>query len=184
VIKVQVVYSKPWWRERGLSGSVWSPDELISITFDGTPPEGEPGVIMGLIEGARAVEAGGWTSARRQEAVIDFLRRAYGSEAANAVAYLDRDWSAEAWTRGCYGGHMPPGVWSQFGPTLRQPIGRIHFAGTETAEEWMGYVDGAVESGERAATELLEHEAGAVPPDRALTSGRRLRSGLRLRPTR
>ena len=41
------------------------------------------------------------------------------------------------------------------GATLRQPDGRIHFAGTETAVEWTGYLEGALESGERAAREVL-----------------------------
>ncbi len=155
MIKAQVVYPEPWWRHRGLSGLVFSADELVSVTYDGTPPEGAPGVITAFIEGARAVEAGRWTVARRRDAVIDFLRRAFG-EIPEAIAYVDRDWSAEEWTRGCYGAHMPTGAWTQFGPALRQPIGLVHFAGTETAEQWMGYVDGAVESGMRAAAEVLE----------------------------
>jgi monoamine oxidase len=69
---------------------------------------------------------------------------------------IDRDWSAEEWTRGCYGAHFPPEVWTQLGPSLREPVGRIHWAGTETAERWMGYVDGAIESGIRAAIEVLD----------------------------
>ena len=60
----------------------------------------------------------------------------------------------EAWTRGCYAGYMPPGVWSDFGSALRAPVGRMHWAGTETAEAFHGYMDGAVRSGERAAAEV------------------------------
>ena len=41
-----------------------------------------------------------------------------------------------------------------YGPALREPVGRIHWAGTETATEWCGYMDGAVSSGERVAAEL------------------------------
>jgi hypothetical protein len=41
------------------------------------------------------------------------------------------------------------------GPALTEPVGRIHWAGAETASEWNGYMDGAVESGERAAQEVL-----------------------------
>ena len=51
---------------------------------------------------------------------------------------------------------MPPGVWTQFGPALRDPVGRIHWAGTETATRWNGYMDGAVQSGERAAAEVIK----------------------------
>jgi monoamine oxidase len=52
-------------------------------------------------------------------------------------------------------GYTPPGVLTAFGPALREPIGSIHWAGTETATVWNGYMDGAVQSGERAAREVL-----------------------------
>ncbi len=48
-----------------------------------------------------------------------------------------------------------PGTWTQLGPALRAPVGRVHWAGTETATVWCGYMDGAVQSGERAAAEIL-----------------------------
>ena len=67
---------------------------------------------------------------------------------------IEHNWSDEPWTRGCYVGYFPPGVWSDFGAALRAPIGRIHWAGTETAEVFNGYMDGAVRSGERAASEV------------------------------
>jgi monoamine oxidase len=50
---------------------------------------------------------------------------------------------------------MPPGGWTQFGPALREPVGAIHWAGAETATVWNGYMDGAVQSGQRAASEVL-----------------------------
>jgi monoamine oxidase len=65
------------------------------------------------------------------------------------------NWQDEAWTRGCYGGFTPPGVLVDFGPALRAPVGRIHWAGTETSDYWVGYMDGALRSGERAAAEVL-----------------------------
>jgi monoamine oxidase len=46
-------------------------------------------------------------------------------------------------------------VLTSFGESLREPVGRIHWAGTETATVWNGYMDGALESGERAAREVL-----------------------------
>ena len=47
-----------------------------------------------------------------------------------------------------------PGVRLAHGPALRQPVGQIHWAGTETSTFWNGYMDGAVRSGERAAIEV------------------------------
>ena len=156
VVKFNLVYPTPWWREPGLRGFVYSPDEAVSMMFDATPAEGEPGVIVGFMEGAKAVKAAALTAAERRALVIEQAERALGPASEQSIGYVDRDWSAEEWTRGCYGAHFPPGVWTQLGPSLREPVGRIHWAGTETAQRWMGYVDGAIESGIRAADEVLE----------------------------
>ena len=78
-----------------------------------------------------------------------------GDRARSPKAYVEEDWSAEQWTRGCYAGYLPPGVLTAYGDAIRAPIGRIHWAGTETATEWNGYMDGAVQSGQRAAREVL-----------------------------
>ena len=86
--------------------------------------------------------------------VLDVLAHYVGDDARHPMAFVERDWSAEPWTRGCYGAHLPPGAWTQVGAALREPAGPIHWAGTETAERWCGYIDGAITSGERAATEV------------------------------
>jgi monoamine oxidase len=67
---------------------------------------------------------------------------------------LELDWSAERYSGGCYGALLAPGVLSDYGPALREPCGLVHFAGTETATVWAGYMDGAVRSGERVAREI------------------------------
>ncbi len=156
VVKFDLVYPTPWWRELGLTGFVYSPDEMVTMMFDATPAKGEPGVIVGFMEGSHGVEAGSLAEEERQARAIEQAERALGDQGEQSIGYVDCDWSAEEWTRGCYGAHFPPGVWTQFGPALREPVGRIHWAGTETAERWMGYVDGAIESGVRAADEVLD----------------------------
>jgi len=155
VIKFHVVYDAPWWRDEGLSGQVLAVGDLIDVTFDGSPPDGRRGVITGFFEGAQAIQAEAMGEDGRRAHLVDVLTRALGPQAASPRAYVDRSWSAEPWTRGCYGAHLPPGAWTQLGPALRPPVGPIHWAGTETAERWMGYIDGALESGERAAAEVL-----------------------------
>jgi len=156
VVKFNLVYATPWWRELGQRGFVYSPDEPVSMMFDATPAEGEPGVIVGFMEGAKGIAAGRLEAPTRRAFVIEQAERALGPRSEESIGYVDRDWSAEEWTRGCYGAHFPPGVWTQLGPSLREPVGRIHWAGTETAQRWMGYVDGAIESGIRAAVEVLD----------------------------
>jgi monoamine oxidase len=156
VVKFHVVYETPWWRAEGLSGTVLCPGEPIGVTFDGTPPAGTPGLITGFFEGPAAVAAGRRTTDERRDVVVDVLARTLGERAHDVAGYVDRDWSAEPFTRGCYGAHLPPGAWTVYGPALRAPVGRVHWAGTETAERWTGYIDGAVESGQRVATEVLD----------------------------
>ena len=78
--------------------------------------------------------------------------------------YVEMSWAAQEYARGCYAGYFPPGVWSDFGPELRAPVGRVHWAGTETATEWNGYLDGAIRSGHRVATEVIAAAGAPVEP--------------------
>jgi monoamine oxidase len=155
VVKFHVLYDTPFWGDDGLSGSVLALGEPVGVTFDGTPPAGTPGIITGFFEGPHAVAAGHLGPTERRDIVVSVLVRALGEQAATPLDYIDLDWSAEPFTRGCYGAHLPPGVLTAYGPALREPVGRIHWAGTETAISWPGYIDGAIESGERVADELL-----------------------------
>jgi monoamine oxidase len=154
-IKVEAVYPKPFWRDHGLAGQVTSDTGPIRITFDNSPPDGSPGVLLGFVEGsaARAFGALG-ANERRAQALACFVRY-FGSQAATPTGYIEMNWSKEPWTRGCYGAFAPPGVLSDFGPAIRAPVGRIHWAGSETSDYWNGYMDGAVRSGERASAEAL-----------------------------
>jgi monoamine oxidase len=154
VIKCEAVYAKSFWRDAGLSGQATSDTGPARITFDNTPQDGSPGVLLGFIEGAEARFWGTQSAADRQQAVLQSFARYFGSQALSPTQFIEHDWSEEPWSRGCYAGLMPPGVWMSYGPALRAPIGRIHWAGTETATVWTGYMDGAVRSGERAAAEV------------------------------
>ncbi|HKP89736.1 MAG TPA: FAD-dependent oxidoreductase, partial [Thermoleophilaceae bacterium] len=149
------IYETPFWREQGLSGQATSDTGPAKIVFDNSPPDGSPGVLLGFLEGQRARVLGRLPAEERRKAVLDGLVRLFGPEAAKPVDFVERSWAEEEWTRGCYGCYMPPGGWTQFGPALREPIGPIHWAGAETATVWNGYMDGAVQSGQRAAAEVL-----------------------------
>jgi monoamine oxidase len=154
VVKVFAVYDEPFWRADGLTGQAISDQGPVKVTFDNSPPSGSPGILMGFMEandGRRFVDA---SVDDRRAAALECFARAFGPRARTPVAYLERNWAAEPYTRGCYGGHFTPGVWTAFGPALRRPVGRIHWAGAETADVWNGYMEGAVRSGDRAAAEV------------------------------
>jgi monoamine oxidase len=154
VIKFEAVYPTPFWREQGLSGYSNSDRHPIVLTYDNSPPEGRPGVLLAFVLGTDARKLGTRSAAARRRIVLDGFAQLFGSRAASPSELLEHNWSAEQWTRGCYAGYMPPGVWSDYGQALRMPVGRVHWAGTETSEVFMGYMDGAVRSGERAAAEV------------------------------
>jgi monoamine oxidase len=154
-IKCEAVYPTPFWRGRGLSGQVTSDTGPIRITFDNSPPDGTPGVLLGFVEGQAAREFGLLSAAERRAQALGCFARYFGAAAANPIGYLEMNWSAEPWTRGCYVGYTPPGVLTGYGSAIRDPIGRLHWAGAETSDYWNGYMDGAVRSGRRAASEVL-----------------------------
>ena len=155
VVKCMAIYERPFWRERGLSGAVTSVTGPVSVGFDNSPPDGSPGVLMGFLEGAAARDHADLPQEERRRAVAECFARMFGPEAGDPVDYVDKSWRSDEWSRGCYGGFMPPGAWTDHGAALRTPIGSLHWAGAETATVWNGYMDGAVSSGERAAGEAL-----------------------------
>jgi monoamine oxidase len=155
LIKAEVFYDKPFWRAKGLNGQGLSDEGPISATFDITPPDGKPGILMGFIGGDRARRFQSQPARTRRNAVLHELSKLYGPEALKPKGYLEFSWVTERWTRGCPVSVLGPGTLVDFGPALRRPVGRIHWAGTETSTFWNGYLDGAVRSGERAAREAL-----------------------------
>jgi monoamine oxidase len=159
VIKCVAVYERPFWREQGLSGQGTSDAGPVRMTFDNSPPDGEPGALVGFLEGRFARELGRAPAERRREAVLGCFERLFGAAASRPQRYIERVWADERWTRGCYGCYMAPGGWTAYGSALRPPVGAIHWASAETATVWNGYMDGAVQSGERAAAEVLEASA-------------------------
>jgi monoamine oxidase len=155
VTKVQIAYPEPFWRAEGLSGSVFSLDDEVSVMFDNSPPDLGYGVLLGFLEGRHARMAGKLASEERKALILSVFAKFFGPRAADPDEYVEKDWAAEEWSRGCYGGRFGTGVWTGYGEVLREPVGRIHWAGTETAEVWNGYMDGAIRSGERTAREVL-----------------------------
>jgi monoamine oxidase len=154
LIKTIAVYDTPFWRAEGLNGQVTSDEGPVKAMFDASPASGTPGVLLGFIDGDDARALDDTPPAARQAAALKSYVNYFGEKAANPIQYLDQVWAQEIYTGGCPVGVTPPGVLTEYGPAFRAPVGRIHWAGTETADVWAGYMDGGVQAGQRAAAEV------------------------------
>jgi monoamine oxidase len=154
-IKFVALYDEPFWRHDGVSGATVATDDQIEVTLDTCQPGFRQGVIAGYCAGPRARQLAELPEAERHRAFVTMLTTRLGPQAAQPLEIMEQNWAAEPWTRGCSMGHFPTGVLTQYGRRLREPVGRIHWAGTETASVSYGAMDGAVRSGERVTAELL-----------------------------
>lgn len=152
-MKGVAIHDRAWWRDRGLSGLAFADRGPVQMTVDAGPPGGEPGVLVGFVTGAPARELARLEGDARREAVLGAMARLLGAKAASPRSYRDFNWLEERWSRGGPVGLMGPGTLTGLGPALRRPVGPIGWAGTDTATEWNGYMEGAIQAGERAADE-------------------------------
>jgi len=155
VIKCFVAYEKPFWREQGYSGQATLCSAEYGTFFDTTAPGNKHGVLSGFFDGAPAMKFADRTKEERRAQVIADVAKAFGDGAKNAIDYVEQVWPTEPWSIGGYTSVATPGTMTVFGPALTAPVGRIHWAGTETSDIWSGYVDGALRSGDRVAKEVL-----------------------------
>jgi monoamine oxidase len=156
IVKAAVAYKRAFWRDQGFSGQVATDDDVVGLVLDDWL-EGTTPMLLCFIEGRHAVEMSGAGREARKEKVLASLIRFFGPEAADAIGYEDNDWLLEPHTNG-YVGHMPPGTMTRIGHALREPCGRIHWAGTETEPQWAGYIEGGLRSGIRAANEVMTRD--------------------------
>lgn len=176
-IKSFLIYKRPWWREQGFSGNTMSThldigrypmDWALDNVWD--PPVRDADLpypkhtasLMTFIVGKAADLWHGRTPAERRDALVAQLVEIYGGPEARdeLVDYVEHDYRDVALAGGCPTGVLGPNVLSTAFSALRAPIGRIHWAGTESATDWCGYMDGALQSGMRAALEVQSAQEG------------------------
>ncbi|EMP31495.1 Amine oxidase [flavin-containing] A, partial [Chelonia mydas] len=158
VIKCMVYYKEAFWKKMDYCGCMLIEDEEapISITLDDSKPDGSVPAIIGFILTRKAYRLARVSKEERKRKICELYAKVMGSEEAlHPVHYEEKNWSEEQYSGGCYTAYFPPGIMSQYGRIIRQPVGKIYFAGTETATQWSGYMEGAVQAGERAAREIL-----------------------------
>jgi monoamine oxidase len=153
--KCVALYGEPFWRADGLSGESVTDIGPVTLTFDCSPPDESSGVMLGFVGGPEAREMETMDPGARRAAVLGCFEKLFGPRAAQPLDYAERAWAGEEWSGGGPTSNFGPGGWTGSGPALREPVGPVHWAGTETATVWSGYMEGALQAGERAAAEVL-----------------------------
>jgi monoamine oxidase len=149
--KAYVAYETPFWRDDGCSGESLSDEGPVFITFDVSPSDAGPGILLGFTD-ARTFDP--LPAEQRREQALEGFATLFGDAARHPIDYVDHCWGTEEFAPGGPTAAVPPGSWTTYGPWLRKPVDGIFWAGTETADEWTGFLDGAVRSGKRAADEV------------------------------
>lgn len=152
LIKAAMLYETPFWRADGLNGAMQSDRSPLQLVFDNSPEDESMGVLscfLSIVECPHLADR-----ATREQGLREELARYFGPSALDATGYVEKDWSTDPWSTGCIT-PLTPGLLTAAGEHLRKPSGRIHWAGTESAKRWCGYMDGAISAGARAATEVI-----------------------------
>lgn len=154
--KLQARYPSTFWVDQGRSGALVDTDDVGVFLLDGSKPTDTLGTLIGFVGGSNYNRWAPYTAEERKSAFLRLLVKAFGPEAAEPSYFHETDWTRQEWAMGGPVTYMPPGVLSRFGAALRDPVGRIHFAGTEASFQWSGYMEGGVRAGQKAAAAILE----------------------------
>ena len=156
VIKVLAGYPEPFWRAEGLSGEGFAPHQVVRELYDNSPPSGAVGVLCTFLAGETADHVGRLASAARRAAILEGMAKFVGRTALRPTVFVETDWSAEQWTRGAYAATFGVGGLTRFGEDLRRPVGPIRWACSDIAGVGHMHMEGAIRSGEAAASAVLE----------------------------
>jgi monoamine oxidase len=158
--KVILIYEKPWWKDHGLCGLTHSFKGPISLTRDSSSPAYNHYSLTCFVVGEPGRKWSTFSRPERHTQILEQVASIYGpqlSEKAKIpLSILEQDWAQEQFSKGCPCPVTPPGILSRLGGSLQASFGNIHFVGTETARHWKGYIEGALESGDRGAEEVIK----------------------------
>lgn len=161
LVKFAVTFEEAFWVVDSPGGKCYGFQSVledadrgpVGIVYDASSARGNP-ALAGFISSPEGFED---DPKRRQAAIIDLLEEIVGPGVRNFVEFRQRDWSREPYNGGCFLKSLMPGTTKYFNNVIREHHDRIHFGGTETATVWCGFMNGAIQSGYRAAVEVLYH---------------------------
>ena len=153
--KLQLQFDERWWLRDNGNGEVRVAG-AFQTTWDVTRAQpGTPGILNCFSGGTLAESAGqGDIDARAREALRELERVRRGAATAWNGRVIRNAWDRYPWSLGSYA-LIKPGQYTAFFGVEGEREGNVFFAGEHTSAEWQGYLNGAVESGQRAASEVL-----------------------------
>lgn len=154
VIKCYVAYDTPFWRDMGYTGQAFFEGDA-NVFFEHSLNDSGKFALVAFMDGEAVLRWADRTQEERRDFVVSEIVRIFGDAGANPVDYTDKAWSADPWRRGGYGTQPTPGAWTVAGEAWNRPVDRIHWAGSDTSAVWNGYVEGALQAGQRAANEVM-----------------------------
>jgi len=158
VIKVHATYETPFWRAGGLSGTAFSPYQLVHEAYDNTNHGETRGTLVGFVAGEQADALLRLDADERRSRILDSLATYFGSEACRPLTYYESDWAAEEWTQGAYAASFDLGGLSRYGELQLEPVGPMRFGTSDLAGLGYQHVDGGIRVGHRLADDVLATE--------------------------
>ncbi|MET4621098.1 putrescine oxidase [Arthrobacter sp. 2762] len=164
VIKVHAVYSTPFWREEGLSGTGFSAGALVQEVYDNTNHGDSRGTLVGFISDEKADAVFELSAEDRKKAVLQSIAGFLGDKALTPEVYYESDWGSEEWTRGAYASSYDLGGLHRYGKDQHANVGPIYWSSSDLAAEGYQHVDGAVRMGQATAARIVEaNKLSALP---------------------
>ena len=155
VIKVHASYDTPFWREDGLSGTAFSPYQVVHESYDNSNYGETRGTLVGFVSDEKADAVLRMPAAERRQSILNSLASYYGPRALEPVVYYESDWAAEEWTQGAYAASFDLGGLTRYGALQLEPVGPLRFGSSDLAAEGYQHVDGAIRVGRRLAAETI-----------------------------
>ena len=159
-VKCLIALKGRFWRQAELGPDLLS-DGPINMTWDAT--DGQPGTSAAMVAfsgGPSADTCREWSATARIPNYLTELEKVYRGIRSSFVRARFMDWPSDPWSKGSYAFPAPGQVTSQ-GPTLREGIGRLHFAGEYCSYGFMGFMEGALESGAAVARRIAARDGVA-----------------------
>ncbi|MBC3186110.1 FAD-dependent oxidoreductase [Corynebacterium sp. zg-331] len=167
VIKVHAVYSEPFWRAEGLSGTGFGGGRLVQEVYDNTnygknigasreDAEDSYGTLVGFVSDVYAEQMWALPAQERKERILAELAAYLGPKATDPIAFYLSDMAAEEWTRGAYATSYDLGGLSRWGHLQNEPTGPLYYACSDIAAEGYQHVDGAIRQGEIVAEKIAQ----------------------------